>query len=260
MERTKFINLRKQLQNDERYRISEEEYYQICSKYNITQEQSQKFMEILDSATVIMKFKQAPKFIFLKPERLSKHMLDILDPEITESQRSIISKKEELKSLKQKKLELDISKKRLDLKGESSATRFMWLLAGGMFIQAGVVARLTWWELSWDVMEPITYILTFSTSIFTFAYFTVLKREYTYEGIWERLARKRKLKLYLKNNFDIKQYESIENRISTLEIDLLSLGDYQLPPHKDLKTITTHPEELIDEDTKRTERDRELGL
>jgi len=27
------------------------------------------------------------------------------------------------------------------------------------------VARLTWWELSWDIMEPVTYMLTFTTAI-----------------------------------------------------------------------------------------------
>lgn len=31
--------------------------------------------------------------------------------------------------------------------------------------QAGLVARLTWWELSWDIMEPVTYMLTFTTGI-----------------------------------------------------------------------------------------------
>lgn len=29
-----------------------------------------------------------------------------------------------------------------------------------LFVQVVVFARLTWWELSWDVMEPIAFILS----------------------------------------------------------------------------------------------------
>jgi hypothetical protein len=32
-------------------------------------------------------------------------------------------------------------------------------------VQFGLLARLTWWEYSWDIMEPITYFVTYGTSM-----------------------------------------------------------------------------------------------
>ena len=42
--------------------------------------------------------------------------------------------------------------------------------------QFGFLARLTWWEYSWDIMEPVTYFVTYGTSLIMYAYF-VLTRE-----------------------------------------------------------------------------------
>ena len=30
-----------------------------------------------------------------------------------------------------------------------------------MCLQFGILARLTWWEYSWDIMEPVTYFITY---------------------------------------------------------------------------------------------------
>lgn len=34
-------------------------------------------------------------------------------------------------------------------------------ILGGMCVQAGILARLTWFEYSWDIMEPVTYFITY---------------------------------------------------------------------------------------------------
>jgi hypothetical protein len=57
------------------------------------------------------------------------------------------------------------------------------------------VARLTWWEFSWDIMEPVTYILTFSTAVIGFVYFVVTQSDYTYESLWNKWAHRRRAKL-----------------------------------------------------------------
>lgn len=45
-----------------------------------------------------------------------------------------------------------------------------------MALQFGFLARLTWWEYSWDIMEPVTYFVTYAGSMLFYAYF-VLTRE-----------------------------------------------------------------------------------
>ena len=46
--------------------------------------------------------------------------------------------------------------------------------------QFGILARLTWWEYSWDIMEPVTYFVTYGTAIGAYCYFVLTKQEYLF--------------------------------------------------------------------------------
>jgi hypothetical protein len=52
-----------------------------------------------------------------------------------------------------------------------------------MSVQFGVLARLTWWEYSWDIMEPVTYFVTYGTGIAAYAYFVLTKQEYLFNDV-----------------------------------------------------------------------------
>ena len=52
-----------------------------------------------------------------------------------------------------------------------------------MSVQFGVLARLTWWEYSWDIMEPVTYFVTYGTAIIAYSYFVLTKQEYLYNDV-----------------------------------------------------------------------------
>lgn len=51
-----------------------------------------------------------------------------------------------------------------------------WVGLGMMSVQFGVLARLTWWEYSWDIMEPVTYFVTYGTAMAAYAYFVLTKQ------------------------------------------------------------------------------------
>lgn len=53
------------------------------------------------------------------------------------------------------------------------------MLWGGlayMATQFGILARLTWWEYSWDIMEPVTYFITYGSAMAMYAYFVVTRQ------------------------------------------------------------------------------------
>ena len=52
----------------------------------------------------------------------------------------------------------------------------VWGLLALMSVQAGFLARLTFVDYSWDIMEPITYFVTYGTSIACFAYFVLTRQ------------------------------------------------------------------------------------
>lgn len=45
-----------------------------------------------------------------------------------------------------------------------------------MATQFGILARLTWWEYSWDIMEPVTYFITYGTAMAMYAYFVLTRQ------------------------------------------------------------------------------------
>lgn len=94
-----------------------------------------------------------------------------------------------------------------------------------MSIQFGILARLTWWEYSWDIMEPVTYFVTYGTAMAGYAYYCVTKQEYILEDVRDRqylIAMHKKAK---KQGLDLLQYNALRRQIVEIEEDLRRLRD-----------------------------------
>jgi len=139
-----------------------------------------------------------------------------------EQEKKLLSKLEELK------LELapyEKIKSEIATKAERRTVILKWLGLGMMGLQFGVLARLTWWEYSWDIMEPVTYFVTYGTTIAMYAYYVCTKQEYTFPAVRDReylLSMHHHAK---KRNLDINTYNKICNAISQTEYDLQRLRD-----------------------------------
>ncbi|KAJ8248204.1 hypothetical protein GJAV_G00239480 [Gymnothorax javanicus] len=119
--------------------------------------------------------------------------------------------------------------------GRKAERRTTWVLWGGMAYMAtqfGILARLTWWEYSWDIMEPVTYFITYGTAMAMYAYFVLTRQEYVYPD-----ARDRQFLLFFhrgvkRTRFDIEKYNKLKDAIAETELDLKRLRDplqLQLP-------------------------------
>ena len=60
----------------------------------------------------------------------------------------------ELEAMKDELAPLEDCRKILAEQAERRTTNLTWLGLGLMSVQFGILARLTWWEYSWDIMEP----------------------------------------------------------------------------------------------------------
>eukprot|EP00063_Salmo_salar_P061046 XP_014035881.1 PREDICTED: calcium uniporter protein, mitochondrial-like [Salmo salar] len=101
-----------------------------------------------------------------------------------------------------------------------------------MATQFGILARLTWWEYSWDIMEPVTYFITYATAMAMYSYYVLTRQEYIYPD-----ARDRQYLLFFhkgvkRQRFDVHKYNQLKDSIAEVELDLKRLRDplqLQLP-------------------------------
>ena len=71
---------------------------------------------------------------------------------------------------------LEKIKTELDQKASQRANLCVWGGLGFMALQFGLLARLTWWEYSWDIMEPVTYFVGTGTAMVAYAYFVLTRQ------------------------------------------------------------------------------------
>ncbi|XP_076459810.1 calcium uniporter protein, mitochondrial-like [Babylonia areolata] len=141
-----------------------------------------------------------------------------------------------LENLKTEIAPLEQVKQQLEAQASKNTSNLSWLGLGMMGLQFGVLARLTWWEYSWDIMEPVTYFVTYGTSIAMFAYYILTKQEYIFPDVRDRQYLIKFYKLAQKKQLDVDQYNRLREDISQAEEDLRRLRD-PLQLHLPLKEV-----------------------
>lgn len=103
--------------------------------------------------------------------------------------------------------------------------RLTWVGLGALGVQFGLLARLTWWEYSWDIMEPVTYFVSTGTAMAMYAYYVITRQDYTFPEVFDREYLKRFYKESANNKFDVTQYNRLCDNICQLQSDLQRLQD-----------------------------------
>jgi len=112
-------------------------------------------------------------------------------------------------------LEMTKRKEEIDRKAHKQMRAVLWTGLCGLTLQVVVFFRLTFWELSWDVMEPIAFFATASGIICGYTYFMFTSRDPTYQDFMQRIYHSRQRKLFRKLNFDIKRYKELQMQCET---------------------------------------------
>ena len=92
----------------------------------------------------------------------------------------------ELELLKKELEPLEAQRSEILRHADERTSTITWVGLGLMSIQFGILARLTWWEYSWDIMEPVTYFVTYGTAIAGYAYFVMTRQEFLYQEAKDR--------------------------------------------------------------------------
>jgi hypothetical protein len=104
---------------------------------------------------------------------------------------------------------MEAQKVDIDRAAASQVRRELWCGLAYLVVQTAGFIRLTFWELSWDVMEPICFYVTSMYFMAGYAFFLRTKKEPSFEGFFEsRFAAKQK-RLMQARGFDLRRYDEL---------------------------------------------------
>ncbi|KAI5107748.1 calcium uniporter protein, mitochondrial, partial [Silurus meridionalis] len=138
----------------------------------------------------------------LNKERQLRQKLDILNKEL---------------------IPLEQMKAHLVVRAEHRSSNALWGGLALLSVQGGALAWLTWWVYSWDIMEPVTYFITYSTSMGVYAYYVLTKQDYVYPDAKDRQFLHYFYKGARRQKFNVEKYNMLKDELALVEEDLRRL-------------------------------------
>ncbi|OIW09728.1 hypothetical protein TanjilG_09401 [Lupinus angustifolius] len=189
-------NMKSKLRKIQQSCITYSEFIRICGENCEDEDQAMKVAKLLDDSAVII---TVGDIVFLRPEQVAKSIQALLPvPEVMSNE----SGRKELEVMEKEKAAIDN-------KADTLVRRELWGGLGFMVLQTAALMRLTFWELSWDVMEPICFYLTSMYFMGGYTFFLRTSKEPSFEAFYQsRFSTKQKHQMKL-HNFDISRYNQL---------------------------------------------------
>ncbi|KAM4584986.1 calcium uniporter protein, mitochondrial-like [Odontesthes bonariensis] len=155
-----------------------------------------------------------------------KHVVHLLHTALHLPEHHLLKERqllEKIDNLKQELSPLEKMKAQLSHTAEFHTSRVVWTGMALLSVQGGALAWLTWWVYSWDVIEPVTYFITYATSMGAFAYYVLTKQDYIYPDAKDRQFLHYFYKGASKKKFSVEKYNEIKDELAQVEDDLRRL-------------------------------------
>ncbi|ESW08563.1 hypothetical protein PHAVU_009G056000 [Phaseolus vulgaris] len=177
--------------------ISYSHYFQICLQHcDHNHRQATEFAEILDHSGNVIVFGNV---VFLHPEQVAKTMERLITESIANPKDP---RREELEKMERQKAMID-EKAKAQVRGE------LYCGLGFLTVQTAGLMRLTFWELNWDVMEPICFYLTSVYFSLAYMFFLRTSTEPTFQGYFQSRFKSKQQRLMKIYNLDIQRYNDL---------------------------------------------------
>jgi hypothetical protein len=79
-------------------------------------------------------------------------------------------------------------------------------------------------DFGWDIVEPISYAITFTVAIWGMIYYSLFKHDYTFTDTIKRLTMSKQYKRYQKVNFDVDNYNSVRFQVEDVRSQLSKIS------------------------------------
>ncbi|KAI1238481.1 Calcium uniporter regulatory subunit MCUb, partial [Lamprotornis superbus] len=121
---------------------------------------------------------------------------------------------QKLDHLKGELLPLEQMKAKIMDSADAKTSRLLWVGLALMSTQGGALAWLTWWVYSWDIMEPVTYFITYGSAMAFYAYFVLTKQDYIYPHAKDRQFLHYFYRKSKKHHFNVEQYNKLKDDLA----------------------------------------------
>ncbi|KAG0457558.1 hypothetical protein HPP92_022715 [Vanilla planifolia] len=187
--------VRSRLRAISRSSVSYSEFMQICREAS-SEEQRMELARCLDESGVVIVLGNV---VLLRPDQVAKALENAIPLPLASR---LDPRREELR-------ELERQKAVIDEKAKAMVRRELW--CGLVFFAAQTVGfiRLTFWELSWDVMEPICFYATSSYFLAGYVFFMRTSTELSFEGFFKRRFATKQEQLMKAFKFDARRFDEL---------------------------------------------------
>ncbi|KAK8580002.1 hypothetical protein V6N13_143142 [Hibiscus sabdariffa] len=196
---SQMAKLKANLREMEKSWISYYEFCQVCHEECGNEAQASALAKMLDqSGNVIV----LGNVVFLRPEQLVKSVANII------SESMVLPNDPRRKELE----ELEEQKSKIDKKAESLVRGELYCGLGVVVVQTLGFMRLTFWELNWDVMEPICFFVTSIHFALAYAFFLRTSTEPSFQSYFQQRFKAKQKKLMRIHCFDLQNYYTLRRR------------------------------------------------
>ncbi|CAA7041696.1 unnamed protein product [Microthlaspi erraticum] len=181
------------------------EFVQICRETcGNNDEQGSQMAKSLDHSGCVVVLGD---IVFLHPHQIAKSMEAMINQSSTLPNDP---RKEEL-------YKLEMTKKCIDIKARRIVKAELYCGLGFLAAQTIGLLRLTFWELSWDVMEPICFFVTSLHFLLGYFFFLRTSTEPSFEGFYRQRFNTKQKKLMESHGFDVLRYTELNSLFAPLQ-------------------------------------------
>ncbi|KAG6522872.1 calcium uniporter protein 2, mitochondrial-like [Zingiber officinale] len=177
--------------------VSYSEFARVCREAAGGTEEGARLGAALDeSASVIV----LGDVVLIRPEMVTALIQSMIRPPASSRQ------ERELK-------EMEATRSEIEASAETEVRRELWAGLALLAAQTAGFMRLTFWELSWDVMEPVCFYVTSLYFMLGYAFFLRTSRDPSFEGFFQSRLDAKRNRLMKKRNFDVGRFNELKRQI-----------------------------------------------
>ncbi|TVU47845.1 hypothetical protein EJB05_07459, partial [Eragrostis curvula] len=192
--------------------VSGSEFAALCVDIAGGVEGGRRLARTLDESGVVIVLSDA---VFLRPDMVARAIGSILPAPAARQQqpaatRAAADDDKKKREEEEEELEaMEAQKAAIDADAAAQVRRELWCGLAALAAQTLGFMRLTFWELSWDVMEPVCFYVTSLYFMAGYAFFMRTATEPSFEGFFRARFATRQRRLMRARRFDVHRYNAL---------------------------------------------------